>query len=421
MGKIYLTKVERCENSGLVRLAAFLKERRERTEDLIGFLRNQNIECSEILPDDPGWSNEFSYFDVGFYLSFAAERWSFYEFRSFLSAYVESWDEDVLIRDELSAPDQSGGAAVQIFDDTAYLQLYQEIDRCKERYYRESMSISLFIDGILKLLVQNLQLYWAAARLMDMQSGKLTYLNYFPPSLPRREILRGYESSTTKTVKKPIIFCEEEIAELFLRPGPFSPSRKTIDDFLTHILLHVDDFLYGDLIHKRISYRLRKELAELKQNNESPADEVPASPIEEERGHKARRKLHLLLLGASQLSSGQAYGEFARFGFDKKNVELHTEYSKLKSFDINNLLLIRSRCDGILLGALPHRMKGNLLDGDSLILQMEQNPKAYPPFVVLRDKGGGLKITKTSLHEGLCQLVEKIEKIGKYTGPESGA
>jgi hypothetical protein len=59
-------------------------------------------------------------------------------------------------------------------------------------------------------------------------------------------------------------------------------------------------------------------------------------------------------------------------------------------------------------------MKGNLSDGDGLISQMQHEPERYPPFVILRDKRGKLKITKESLKKAIEDLVFRLDEISNY-------
>ena len=115
-----------------------------------------------------------------------------------------------------------------------------------------------------------------------------------------------------------------------------------------------------------------------------------------------------------ELSEGIILAEFARYGFEKKNLAIETDYSKLGSFDINNLLAVRSRYDGIILGPMPHKMKGDYKDGSSLVAMMENEPARYPPFAVARDKSKELKITKSSLRDALSKLSAMIEKVGQF-------
>jgi chorismate mutase len=172
--------------------------------------------------------------------------------------------------------------------------------------------------------------------------------------------------------------------------------------------MRIDAFIYGHLAHKTETIRLKSEIAELKKQHQ------PSMSVNPEREQKTREKLQLLLLGDSHLSNNQILPLFSKFGFGRENLELETEYEKYRTFDTNNLLAVRSRYDGILLGPMPHSMKGDLTIGDGLIVQMQREPERYPPFVVVRDKKGDLKISKSSLKNAIKDLVSLIEKVEKY-------
>ena len=101
-------------------------------------------------------------------------------------------------------------------------------------------------------------------------------------------------------------------------------------------------------------------------------------------------------------------------GFDKKKIQLYTDYHKFKSIDINNLKKIRSRYDGILLGPMPHKMHGDM-QGESLIGIMQNHPEEYPPFTVIIDKAKKLKISKSSLKHALEELEKKLKLVNTYT------
>ena len=121
----------------------------------------------------------------------------------------------------------------------------------------------------------------------------------------------------------------------------------------------------------------------------------------------------ILLLGGCPGSPDKYISEFKKYGIDKHNIDMKTDYKKLGSFDINNLTKARSKYDGILLGPMPHKMSGDM-DGRSLIGMMENNVSEYPPFVVVRDSSGELKITKSSIKTSLKKLIPLIKQYDNY-------
>jgi hypothetical protein len=406
--RIFMTCLEGQQERDQVKLAVFLKAKNEHLKNLMGFLRNQNINCSEIAPAQRKEMQEFAYFDQGFFISIKPNRWSFYELKSFIQTYANTCEEEVVLRDtlleELKTCDED-----LIFDDRFYVQLTRKIDNCENQYYQENMSISLFLNGILRILRENLQLYWAAVKLTNNQPPQADYFNQVPPSLERREIIKACDKKTSEfVIKAPIEFCGEPLADFFLRPGPFSPEQSVINKFLSQVIMQIDSFIYGHINHKSEIFCLKKEIEELKKQH------TQSTVLPPEREQKTRKKLRLIIIGGSHLSTGQILSAFSQFGFEKQNIELHTEWDKYRSFDTNNLLAVRSRYDGIMLGPIPHKMKGNSPDGDDLIVQMQNYPDKYPSFVVVRDKRGDLKITKSSLKEAIKELISKTEKVGSY-------
>ena len=172
MDKIFMTCVEKAKDSGKVKLAVFLKGKKEHLKDLMGFLQNQKVDCSEIPQQQQREMQEFAYFDEGFHMIVEPDRWSFYELKSYIQTYANTWDDDVVLRDTLLQELRTCDEGL-IFDEHFYLELSKQIDKCEDRYYQENMSTSLFISGILKVLRHNLQLYWAAAKLIEIKKPRL--------------------------------------------------------------------------------------------------------------------------------------------------------------------------------------------------------------------------------------------------------
>lgn len=413
--KIYLTLAPGGTDKKQVRLAVFLKGSRGLQKNLIGFLRNQNINCEPIPAGLRKSMQEFVYFEEGFFILLNPQRWSFYELRGFIQTYADMCEEDIVLRDDLTAREEKENAAEEILlDDRVFLYTTREIDKCFDRYYEQNMSISLFLSGILKMLRQQLQLYWVAVQLQDTTMQPIGYLNYEPTTLPRTEIAKTCSRATKAVLRGPVDFHGEHIADFFLKAGPFSPRPAHLEDFLKHVIMHVDGFLYGHLLHKRETIRLKSEIAELRKTNQEKADHTI------EREQRTLKKLRLVVIGDSLLNNSQILAEFTSFGLDVHNIELHTDHDKYRTLDTNNLLAIRSRFDGILLGPMPHRMKGDFEKADNLIVQMERNTAQYPPFVVVRDKRGDLKITKSSLRKAIENLMVIIKSVGRYSQEQKG-
>jgi len=404
-----MTCLERSSDGRDATLAVFLKGNKQNFEDLMGFLENQNINVEEMPEIEMKKTPDFAYFDEGFKINIQTNRWSFYELRSFINSYTNTWDEDSLLREtmskELRTCDEN-----KVFDDKFFVELSRKIDHCEDLYYQESSSISLFMNGILKIFNNNLELNWAAARIKDIQKGNLRYLCHVPTTIIRKEIIKYCASDSNSNcdnkniIAKPIDFNGEHLADVIVCPGPYSPRKNVINKFLDFVIMHIDDFVYGDIIHKRRIFKLEAEIAELKNQ------QIFVRPVEEERKEVVKKKLRLLILGAAHASNNNIINTCHNFGFDKNKIDVHSDYDKLQHFDTNNLLKSRTHYDGLVIGPIPHSMQG----GFNLIKSLKEEPERYPPFVIVCEKNQHLKITKSSLTNAMRELVEKIDKIDEY-------
>lgn len=408
MDQIYVAFLERLQGSNEVNLAIYLKGDLQHLQDLKGFLENQRIVCRPFPDHQRQKMQEFNYFDDGFIFSINPDRWTFYEIRSYIQKYIEQQNENAVLRDFLLEESESI-PHVESFDEQYYLDLTREIHKYKRIYFEESHSVSLLFSGVLKLIRQNLSTYWVAVRLLNINNNKLDYINFDPPSAPRRPIIRVANGATDMgTIRVPVEFCTELIAEFIVQPGPFSPPKFEIVRFLKHIIMLLDDFIYADLRFKRVTYKLYSELSILKQQH------VPARPSLEDREEKTRKKWQLLILAATELSAPIIVGECIKFGFERNNIELFTDFSKFHHFDANNLLVHRCRYDGILVGPMPHKIQGNFGSFSSLIEKMANEPHRYPLFEILRNVNGELVLSKKTLRQGLTNLVIRMDEVGQY-------
>ncbi len=398
-----MTCLKRNETQKTATLAVFLKGNKNKTEDLMGFLKNQNIDITFMPEIERKSVPEFAYFDEGFKVNVHTNRWSFYELRSYINSYTNTLDEDSLLRETMSKELRTCDET-KAFDDKFFVELSRKIDRCEDLYYEENLSITLFINGILKVLTENLELNWAAARLKDIKQDHLNHLCYVPTTIIRKDILRSFESDKKETLTKSIDFCNEHLADIVVSPSPYSPKKSVINKFIEFVIMHIDDFIYGDILHKRRIFKLEAEIAKLKRG------QLPVRPVFEERTEHIKRKLRLIIIGASQVSSDVILSLCRKAGFDKRNIELHTDFDKLTNFDTNCLLKMRTKYEGIIVGPIPHSMK----HGFSLISLIETEPQNYPPFIVTREKDQHLKITKNVLKKALEDLSLKIKQVDNY-------
>jgi len=423
MERIYLDCIKSASDKGIVKVAVFLKDvSDEHFSYLVGFLQNQNMKCSYFSENDrKSKIQELGYFDDAFIIEFSAKRWSFFDLRSYLHSFLAAWEEDVLFCGDYFKDVKSRDAKLK-FNDSFYLQLSRLIDSCEDRYFIGNHSISLFIDGILRILKENLQLYWVAAKLKNNQNGRLTYLNHVPSSIPRNDIISQCSKDSTKQIRVfPVIFNNNHISDFYVCPGPFSPEKEVIDKFVEYVLMHIDDFIFGDINLKQQSYKLNCKIAELEVENSqlrkkiSEIEAVPKdSSTPDPQSHSIDlMNVRIILIGDTRINRQRLLVEFEKVGFNKQKVELRIEYDKAKQLNINNLKRIRSKYDGILLGPMPHKVKGDIL-GESLIGMMKNNTDEYPPFAVCKERSGKLKITNNSLKLAIKELLPKIDDYNNY-------
>lgn len=401
MDRIYMTCLERHPETDLVKIGVFLQGPETHIKELIAFLTNQGIRCRRFSKGDQKRMEEFSIFDHGFLVTTTADGWSFYELRTYIQTYANTWDDDYLLRDS-PAHDIQTFLEDRDFDSDFYVNLSKKIDEVEDRYFIAGNSISHFFDGLLKLIRNNLDLYWTAVEYLDVAKDKLRYRNHVPASMDKRDIMAKIRRRDGRSVIQREISFDggEPLARLHLCPGPFSPKRTVINSFLDLLILHIDDFLFGIVSHRREVMQLHEEIAALKRL------ERPDQVFSPERLRRAKSDVRLILIGGSSVAERVIRGIFKSRGYS--NVELLTNYKSITNWDGNKLLKHRGRFDGILLGAMPHKTKG---DGENIIARIDREPDRYPPTVVLHTRSGELKVTKQSIASGIEELEANLRAV----------
>lgn len=332
-----------------------------------------------------------------------------FELKSYIEAHIASWTEPTILREDLLNRIFSCDEQLT-FSDADFVALSKEIDKYEAVYYQQRHSISLFLNNILRLLAKNLRLDWAAAQLTCIDPTTPSYSSCFPAILKNKITRAASRRGDPRLVVISVDFCNEHVATFFLHLGPFNPKPLIVQQFAQYVISMIDDFLYSDLMRKRQTYRLKSEIAELTQRlGDMPFLDTAA------REEAAQRTLRLAIIGDALISTGAILSACEDVGFAKSKVDLFVEYDKLKSLDTNNLLKARCHYDGLLLGPMPHHMKGTFLAScASLLERMEHEPDRYPPFVAIRDHAGQFKITKTSLAHALATLATHLASINRY-------
>jgi hypothetical protein len=418
MERIYLSYTGKKSSNGRVRVNLFLKEVPEDHKTALKtFLVNQNIVVSPLENTSTKiYYSELSYFDDGFEISYSPHRWQFYAMRDYIYTYLRSWEVDLSFASKYFKEFDTTASSIS-FSDKFYVDLSRFIDSCEDNYYIANRSIAIFLNGILKILKDNLQLYFACAVLQDYNTGKIEYINYTPETIPKKNIIHEINTeSNSELLNYPVVFNKEHIADFYLHLSPYSPSVAVIKEFLDYMITMIDDFIYADVLFRKETFRLKARIAELE--GMLPQYVGGASPHQigsnENFQEFDKSRMRLILIGAGEhLKKDKIFIIISKAGYDKKRVEVLIEYDKMKSLDINNLKKIRSRYDGILLGPMPHKMHGDM-SGESLIGIISNSPEEYPPFVIIQDKSENLKISKSSLKDALNRLGEKMEKVNSY-------
>lgn len=169
MQRIFLTLLERDQRTATVTLAVLLKGVRAHVNDLMAFLAAQNITCTPVPPAQRKQLPDYAYFDDMFTITFAAARWSFFELKGYIEAYIASWDEPTVLREDLINRIFSCDEQL-VFSDADCVALSKEIDKYEDIYYQQRHSILLFLNNILRLFAKNLRLDWAPRSLRALIS-----------------------------------------------------------------------------------------------------------------------------------------------------------------------------------------------------------------------------------------------------------
>lgn len=134
-----------------------------------------------------------------------------------------------------------------------------------------------------------------------------------------------------------------------------------------------------------------------------------SSPVNGDSFTLGRR--HLLVLGAVQTSAAVLQGIAKKYGITKDQLRLVTDYDKLTMFDLDTLRY-SPQCAGVLIGAVPHSMRGvgSATSAVALLRDEEGFPPSVPMYV-----GNELKGTKTSFRRALETLRDQMRASGAVT------
>ena len=134
------------------------------------------------------------------------------------------------------------------------------------------------------------------------------------------------------------------------------------------------------------------------------AEEVDAT----KRGHNlVSGYSKILVLGACDIGANVMQGIAKNyFGFEKSDIDFETDY--YKSMDVAGRLLNGSKYKIVILGAMPHSVKGK--GDDSSIVTALKNNSNVPIVCECRSKSGELKVTRESFKNALSEVCQKLEQ-----------
>jgi hypothetical protein len=164
----------------------------------------------------------------------------------------------------------------------------------------------------------------------------------------------------------------------------------------------IDQCKLDDLISENIA--LNEEIENLKQASEKHEVEKIKYDLDLP---KTNRKLRILVLGSGHIKPKIILGIAKAFNLHKENFDIHLDYSKNKRFSLGDIRWNSSHA-GILIGPIAHNTV-DLGDYNSPLEKLKE--EGYPPCVEMRNKSGGLKVTKTSVRGAIESLINQIRII----------
>lgn len=150
--------------------------------------------------------------------------------------------------------------------------------------------------------------------------------------------------------------------------------------------------------------KLTAEIDEQEKSFSSQIDSIRKTEIGMETNVQLN-EIKILVLGASQISDKIIFGLAKNLDISKNQLELITDYSDSKRFDIDKIKF-NSSYDGILVGPIAHNIIGSG-DYGSAIMKLKTE-EGFPPVQEIRNKSGQLKISKTSFKDSLKKLLDTI-------------
>ena len=111
-----------------------------------------------------------------------------------------------------------------------------------------------------------------------------------------------------------------------------------------------------------------------------------------------KRKSKVLIIGQPHISVDEIFIVAKQFGFNKKNLEMYTDYDKMKNLDIRRFRNTE-KYEGIVLGPIPHSVKGK--DYDSVLASILSSTDGYPYWIKCMTESGEFKMTRTAFEKAM--------------------
>lgn len=188
----------------------------------------------------------------------------------------------------------------------------------------------------------------------------------------------------------------------------------TIDDmqsYIDELLAEIEKFNSEDRVRilelEAKNEEYKRALVQMRSYMDTESKEDVSSDVEGFGGHELLgRNGKILVLGALALDMNTVNGIAKLYGFQKKDFQFETDYTKIKNF--TGRMSNGEKYSAVILGACPHKV-GNLGDWSSVIAKCKAS-EDMTCVVDARSYSGELKVTKESLKRALAEVCGELRK-----------
>lgn len=121
--------------------------------------------------------------------------------------------------------------------------------------------------------------------------------------------------------------------------------------------------------------------------------------------HQKRiRNRKVIFLGSTnnRLSKHDIQNICKKYGFCDNQIEIRDDYDKMTNLKLDNLKNNKKYL-GIIIGALPHSIKG--MSSTNFIKYLEDNSSEYPPYKICRDANNQLGFSANTVKSALSEII----------------